>query len=398
MSTASIILAAFLGAACVALWLPNVVDVVGLLRIPARRGARRPSDGGSFPSLLVLVPAHNEEIIVEHCVRSLVGMDYPADRRRIVVIADNCSDGTARIARAGGAECLERFDTVQRGKPRALAWALEQLPMAEFDACVVVDADTVVERDFARGLARCAPLADIAVQAYIGTLNERDNWLTRLAGVLARCRYEVTYVIRDAAGLNCPLTGNGMCIGRSLLVPNGWQAFSLTENWELYARYAAAGVPIRFARTARLFTQQVRSMSQGRTQRARWLAGRTSVLREYGRAILRGPAPIAEKFATLVELGALSPVLQLVAAIGVALLALLAPPPARWALAVAALTSLASPALATIAVVTRHPERAATMLAFLRLPAYALWRLSVAAATLVIPGSTEWRKTEHHSM
>ena len=393
------LLVVVLGLMAIVLWLPNLVDLAALLgTLARRRRGSRVLPGGTPPRLLFLVPAHNEEMLIAHCVRSLVEMDYPAEARRIVVIADNSSDGTARLAREAGAECIERFDDAHRGKPHALAWALREIGLAQTNACVVVDADTVVAPGFARGLAALAPLDDIAVQANVGTMNEWDNWLTRLEGLLARCRYDVTYRLRDWAGLHCPLTGNGMCLGRKLLEREGWQAFSLTENWELYARYTAEGIAIRFAYRAELFMQLVRSMKQGRIQRTRWLAGRTWVLRTWWRRILYSrKAKAIDKFATLAELAALSPVLQLSAAIVIALLALALPSPWRFWIAGAAVASTASLVIVTILVLARHPYPKATLLAFLRLPAYAVWRASVAATTLLIPSSGEWLKTERHS-
>jgi 1,2-diacylglycerol 3-beta-glucosyltransferase len=384
------------------LWLPNLIDLVAAAAMGLKRFAGRASSTEArliaLPRLVFLVPAHNEEGLISQCARSLVGMDYPRDLRRIIVIADNSSDGTARLAREAGAECFERTDPVNRGKPHALAWAIAQLNLADVDACVIVDADTVVEQDFAHGLAALSPLDAIAAQAYIGTMNEWDNWLTRLAGVLARCRYEFTYLLRDEAGLNCPLTGNGMCIGRELLAKHGWQAFSLTENWELYARYTAEGVPIRFARGARLYTQQVRSMQQGQIQRSRWSAGRTWALREWGPRILQSTrTSVLNKFATLAELAALTPVMHLTAAAAVVAATLLLPSPAGWWIALAAIASLASPVIATTMVLVNHPQPATTLSAFARLPVYATWRVSVAARTLLLPDSGEWRKTERNA-
>jgi 1,2-diacylglycerol 3-beta-glucosyltransferase len=384
------------------LWLPNLVDLIAAAVIGKRRLAflpQRPLPARTaLPRLVFLVPAHNEEGLISQCVRSLVGMDYPGALRRVIVIADNSSDGTARLAREGGAECFERHDRDNRGKPHALAWAIRQLNLADVDACVVVDADTVVAPDFAKGLCLLGPLEGIAAQAYIGTMNEWDNWLTRLAGVLARCRYEFTYLLRDAAGLNCPLTGNGMCIGRNLLIEHGWQAFSLTENWELYARYTAEGVPIRFARESRLYTQQVRSMQQGQIQRSRWSAGRTWALREWGLRIVRSTRTSQlNKLATLAELAALTPVMHLTAATAIASAGVLVPSPARWWIVSATLTSLLSPVVATWRVLLNHPEPATTLSAFVRLPVYATWRMSVAARTLLLPATGEWRKTERNA-
>jgi 1,2-diacylglycerol 3-beta-glucosyltransferase len=396
-----LLLSALLALVVLALWLPSLIDVAAIVGTLMRRDHSEATkvSHGPEPRLLFLVPAHNEELLIANCVHSLVGMDYPAASRRIVVIADNSTDATARLAREAGAECLERHDVNHRGKPHALAWALKEIGLAGIEACVVVDADTAVSPGFARGLAALGPLDGIAVQANIGTMNEWDNWLTRLAGVLARCRYEVTYRLRDAAGINCPLTGNGMCIGRRLLEPNGWQAFSLTENWELYARYTSEGVAVRYAYDAKLFTQQVRSMRQGQIQRSRWLAGRMWVLRSWASRIVRSRnTPLIDKFATLAELASLSPVLQLSAAIAVTLTALALPGPfAPW-IAVAAAASIATQIAATVVVMFRHPHPLSTLSAFFYLPIYAVWRTSVAAGTLLLPSTGEWHKTERHSL
>ena len=165
---------------------------------------------------------HNEQDMIANCIRSILNMSYPATHMRIVVIADNCTDDTDKQAWNAGAECLVRKNLTLLGKPAALAWAVEQQCAREWDACVIIDADTEVDTKFAHALSAHAPLRNIAVQGYFATLNEDASSLTRLAGVLARCHYEVLYPLRASAGLNSPLTGNGMCIGRDLLVPCGW--------------------------------------------------------------------------------------------------------------------------------------------------------------------------------
>src|SRR3954469_23563848 len=111
-----------LGAAAAALMLPTLSDIASLVR-PGRRPPR-PINESPLPRLLFLVPAHDEELLIASCVRSLLGLRYPAERIEIVVIADNCTDGTAQRARAAGARCLERNDPARPGKPRAIAWAL----------------------------------------------------------------------------------------------------------------------------------------------------------------------------------------------------------------------------------------------------------------------------------
>src|SRR5205809_2806425 len=109
-----------------------------------------------------------------------------ADRVHIVVIADNCRDRTAEIARAAGVQCLERDAPQDPGKPRAIAWALGQLPVRSHDAVVIVDADTEVDADFIAYLATASPpLATKVLQPYNGVSNARQNALTRMAAVLS---------------------------------------------------------------------------------------------------------------------------------------------------------------------------------------------------------------------
>ena len=374
------------------LWLPTISECWSAVR---RQAVVRPIPGDSFPELLFLIPAHDEETIIAQCVRSIMSMDYPRERMRVVVIADNCKDRTASLARSEGADCIERHDPVLIGKPQALAWGIKSLLGSQWDACVIIDADTVVDENFAKALATRGPLNSVVVQGYFATLNENESWLTRLAGVLARCRYELAYPLRTKAGLNCPLTGNGMCIGRNLLALSGWQAFSLTENWELYASYTAAGVRIHYAQDALLYSLEVSSLKQGYSQRRRWLAGRLLVANKWV-AELAGSRSISlhQKFDIIAELTALPPVLHLSIAmlIGVAGIALI-PAPYGAIIGILALTSVGSLAAQATISIARHPDPRATIMAFVFLPFYIAWRLVTAARTLFTLNDQSWQKT-----
>src|SRR3954452_24739057 len=182
-----IFMTAVLAAAAVAMVLSTISDIVSLLR-PVRT-RRAPSNGSALPRLLFLVPAHNEELLIGSCVRSLLGLRYPPERIAVCVIADNCSDATAQRARAAGGRCLERADLARPGKPRALAWALTQASLDQADAVVIIDADTTVDPDFASALAQAGPVNGRALQAYFDVANSDDSCLTRMAAVLAAANY-----------------------------------------------------------------------------------------------------------------------------------------------------------------------------------------------------------------
>ena len=393
-----LLLGIILGGIVAVLWLPLTSELLCVLR---RKKSVSPSatETAELPRLLILVPAHNEELLIAGCVRSLVAMTYPAGRRRIVVIADNCLDSTARIANDWGAECLVRNDLELPGKPRAIAWALGQIALEEWDACVIVDADTEVAPDFAAGLARLGRLNDIAFQANFRVLNEFETWLTRLGGVLSRCRYDVSYPLKESAGLNCPLTGNGMGFGTDLLMREGWLAFSIAEDSELYARYTSAGIPIRHAGGANLFSQEARSLRQGITQRRRWVAGRIGIIRAWAPHLIRSHAiNWHQKLDAIVELGLALPVLHLIFASLVVAVALvgIGGRPGAW-IAFLAIGSLSGVVLSTIIVLWKHPQPWRTLFSFLMLPAYAGWRFLVLLGTLFTLRDTTWRKTARTS-
>jgi len=349
------------------------------------------------PRLLFIVPAHDEEDHIEACARSLLRQHYPSSACRVTVIVDNCRDATAARARSAGAEVVERCDPVRRGKPHAIAWALDHIEWKTFDAVVIVDADSVVDEGFAAGLALEAPLRGRAVQAYFSSSNEFENWLTRLAGVFTRVRYELVYPHKQRVGLNVPLTGNGMCLGTDLLAGTGWQAFSLTEDLELYARWTAEGVPIRYARNALLQSQEARSLGQAASQRARWATGRWRVLREWAGPLLTSThIRWRQKLDALLELGLPSPALQVVLSIAAATGATRIPPPAKWPLVVLALIPGLVHAKRAATVIGRHPQRVRTLVAFLMVPVYIAWRAGLALRTIMREREVEWRRTQRH--
>jgi cellulose synthase/poly-beta-1,6-N-acetylglucosamine synthase-like glycosyltransferase len=347
-----------------------------------------------MPRFLFLVPAHDEELLIAGCVRSLVAMTYPMTHRRIIVIADNCSDATATLAREHGVESFERIDSNSPGKPRAIAWALSQIDLVNWDACVIVDADSTVAPGFALGLAKLAPLNDIVFQPNNGVLNEFENWLTRLGGLLGRCRFQVIYPLKQSAGLNCPIS-NGMGFGTNLLIRDGWRSFSITEDTELYAIYTEAGVTIRHASDADLFSQESRSLKEGATQRRRWIAGRFRIVREWGPRLFRSPhIGWRQKLDAFVELALPAPVLHLVVALAVFSAALMG---VRGKLgfwiADLAIASLSAIVLNTLTAIWRHPQRWRTASSFFMLPMYAGWRLVVILGTLLTVRDTTWRRT-----
>ena len=103
---------------------------------------------------MAIVPAHNEEAVIKNLVDSLVAQEYPKELYDIYVIADNCTDRTAEIAKAAGAIVLKRFDEAHKTKGHALNWFLKQKieENADYDAFCVFDADNIVDKNFLKNM------------------------------------------------------------------------------------------------------------------------------------------------------------------------------------------------------------------------------------------------------
>jgi cellulose synthase/poly-beta-1,6-N-acetylglucosamine synthase-like glycosyltransferase len=378
--------------------LPLVSDACSLLRLGWSRVRVKPVTKVPVPRqrLLVLVPAHNEQLLVADAVRSMVAMSRNDCDFELVLIADNCTDETAAIATANGARVLERFDTVDRGKPHALDWAMRQFRLEHYDAVVIVDADTVVDPDFADAFARRGPLRGKAVQSYSAISNEGDSWLTALGGLLVSMRYDFQYALKQRVGLSCPI-GNGWCVGTDLLANAGWAPDSLTETWELYARYTAYGAPVDFAADSVMRGQEAHTLAQGATQRKRWQAGKLAVFRDYWWSILTSPAIGAhQKLDAIAELAAPGPVLHATLVTPIALVMGSAPSPAArivGALFGASLIPVLGWALVTL---YRYPQRARALRALAHIPLYAVWRVAVGVQAFAIARRRVWHRSPRH--
>lgn len=379
------------------LFLPTLSDLLSLLKVVVRPARSRGAPPASLPRFLVVVPAHNEELLIGSCVRSLLGMDYPADHRRVVVVADNCTDRTAALVREAGAECLERHDLENRGKPHALAWAFGQLPLEEYDAVLIVDADTLVEPAFARTLARHAPLADRAIQGVHGVRNADDSPMTLMAAVLATALYRFMYPLRSKAGLSVPLTGNGMCIGTAILRERGWRAFSIAEDTELYVDLTRGGYRVEVEPDAIVRSQAARELKQSEAQRTRWRAGRLAILRRLGPEVLFGRGlGVHQRLDMLGELLLPGPLVHLGLVVILWKLLAIARPPAAWVLVGVLALPILRMVIYTALAIPRQPAPGRTMKAFLYLPVYLVWRMATELKALNMDGDSGWVRTDRH--
>jgi 1,2-diacylglycerol 3-beta-glucosyltransferase len=234
----------------------------------------------------VVVPAHNERVSIEATVQSLLATQYPTDRRRFVVVADNCSDNTAALAQAAGAEVWERTNIEKRGKGYALEFAFERLLAdAETDVIVVVDADTLVSSNLLTACSNRIGSGEEAVQVDYQVRNVESSWRTRLLHIAFTAFHDVRSSGRESFGLSCGLRGNGMAFSRSTLQRVPHSAFSIVEDLEYGIALAEAGIRIAYAGEASVAGEMPDDAKSSESQRSRWEGGRALIRRRDGRRL-----------------------------------------------------------------------------------------------------------------
>src|SRR5258705_11739029 len=152
--------------------------------------------------LLILVRAHNEEGLLAGCLDALARAASGYAAVEVVVVADNCSDRTAEIARQRGFRCLERHDASAPGKPPALAWAMEQEASRPYDAVAVVDADTIAAADFCTALLAAGPWRGRAGQGRQRGRTPPRTWPTGPSELLGQAPHGLAVPLKPPAGLN----------------------------------------------------------------------------------------------------------------------------------------------------------------------------------------------------
>jgi cellulose synthase/poly-beta-1,6-N-acetylglucosamine synthase-like glycosyltransferase len=226
------------------------------------------------------VPAHNEEAGITRTISSLQAIDWPADRLRIVVVADNCSDTTAAVARKAGAHVLERQDAKLRGKGYALAHAFAcSLQDGFASAVVVVDADAEVSSNLLEAFASRIEHGAKAIQAHYGILNPWSSWRTQLITIAKGAFHVVRSRARERLGLSCGIRGNGWCVTHALLREAPYRYYSLTEDVEYGIALGLAGHRVVFAGEANANADMASNETTARSQRERWEKGRFQLVR-----------------------------------------------------------------------------------------------------------------------
>ncbi len=255
-----------------------------LLTIIAWVQSKNVSTGSAEPQsrLLILTPAHNEEQLLPDLLQSLAKTDYPADLFEVHVVADNCTDETAVIARQYAAIPHERFDTERPGKGFALQWFLQNSweTVAAHDAVIILDADTIVSPNFLQAVSARLQNGERVIQAYYAVRNPAKSWSIALRYAALAVLHYLRPLGRTALGGSAVLKGNGMVFATDIMCQYEWSE-SITEDIEFHMALILGGERVAFAPEATLWAEMPDTLAGSASQNVRWERGRIQMMRTY---------------------------------------------------------------------------------------------------------------------
>lgn len=351
--------------------------------------------GAQVTRFAILIPAHNEELLLPRLLASIRKQEYPSNRFDAIVVADNCADSTAAIARREGAIVFERVDERNHGKGYAIKWALDTNELDKYDAVLVVDADCFIGANTLKSLDGTIQEKQV-IQCYSGVGNPDDSWFTRLLDVSRTINNDIYSPAKQRLGLSVQLIGTGMCFATPVLKRFGWDAFTVGEDCEYYANLIRNGETVGFEWNAKIYHQESLSLKQATSQRMRWSSGRFAVSWKYGYGLLwQGLANRnVTKFDAGLSLILPNPSLGMNITLVCLVVSLFAPLGNGFALP-AWFFMLAAAQLAVFVVGVFHTEnRLSKFLAIFVAPAFLAWKMGIDALAVMGVGRKKWIRTE----
>jgi len=252
---------------------------------------------------MAIIPAHNEAAVVTNLIESLKNQNYPEELLDIYVIADNCTDNTAYIARRAGAIVLERDDPAHKTKGYALQWFLNKKieEDADYDAFCVFDADNVADSKFIVNMNKKLCQGEEIVQGYRDIKNPTDSWVTAGYALFYWTMHRFYHLARYNLGLSPLLNGTGFMVKFDFIKATGWNTKTLTEDIEFSLMNIAKGKKLGWSTEAIVYDEQPIGFKQSWTQRMRWSVGHLQCFRYYVKDLATGIG----KYKSLVSLDGL---------------------------------------------------------------------------------------------
>ncbi len=240
----------------------------------------------------LIIAAHNEEQVLGELIDNLYMLNYPRELYDVYVVADNCTDSTAELARAHGAIVHERFNRELVGKGYAMDWMFRRVLDldVEYDAFCVFDADNLVHLDFLTEMNSRLCKGEVVIQGYLSAKNPRDTWVSATFAMAFWVVNHLWHLGKYNLGLSTALGGTGMCISTAIIRRFGWGCNCLTEDMEFSMKVLYEGnVRTTWAHDAIVYDEKPLTFMQSWHQRKRWAQGHFDCAGRYiPRLLVRG--------------------------------------------------------------------------------------------------------------
>jgi len=257
------------------------IVVLFVIEVVVGLTVRRRDDANSHPAprlpVAVLIPAYDESSGLLPTLQDVSAQMCSGDR--IIVVADNCSDDTAAIAAAAGAEVVERKDAAKRGKGYALAFGRDRLAESPPSIVIIVDADCRVEEHAIDCLARTCLATGRPVQALdLMVCADASPPDLRVAEFAWRIKNWIRPLGLKALGFPCQLMGTGMAFPWAIIRDAQLATGNIVEDLKLGLDLARAGYAATFCPSARVTSAFPASDHGVQSQRARWEKGHIALI------------------------------------------------------------------------------------------------------------------------
>lgn len=348
--------------------------------------------------LTVIIPAHNEESVLPHTLASL--RPQLSSQIQAVVIADNCTDATASVARLAGVSVLERDDPQRRGKGYALDFALQALSTNPPDVVIVVDADCLVLPGAIAQLGGQALNSGQPVQAvYLMEQPSETSLKNQVSAFAFKVKNQVRPLGLTYLGWPCPLTGTGMAFPWAVIATVDLASGHIVEDMKLGLDLAIAGYPPQLCPTAQVRGQLPTADTAHDSQRTRWEHGHLQVLQQYVPRLLGEALKQQQWKLVIMALDLAIPPLSLLVLLWLGVLAIAVAWGYFSAIWVPAGLLITAGLLLLVAILIawdRFGRESLSLQQLLRFPFYVLWKIPLYAQFLLKPQS-QWIRTRRDS-